>query len=59
MSINTIRLILILLVVLGLFSLFGLTLFFPIKDFQIEIVDTLIGALLAAFAGIMVHYFRD
>ena len=60
MSINTVRLILVLVVTLGLFSLLGLAVFLPVKGFQIEIFDAVLGALLTAFTGMVAYFFfRD
>ena len=57
MSINIIRLVLASVVIISLFSLVGLAVFFPVQGFQIEVLDAVLGALLAAFAAIVAYVF--
>lgn len=52
------RLILSAMVVLGFFALVGLTLFVPIQGYELQIVDMLIGALVASFTNVIAYYFR-
>ena len=52
------RLVLAIVVVIGFFTLIGLTIFVPIAGAEIEIVDMLIGALIAAFTIIVAYYFK-
>ena len=52
------RLILSAIIVLGFFALVGITLFVPIQGYELQIVDMLIGALVASFTNVVAYFFR-
>ena len=45
-------------VALGFFALIGLTLFVPIQSYELQIVDMLIGAMVASFTSVISFFFR-
>ena len=51
------RLILASVVVSGFFTLIGFAIFKPIEGPELQLVDVMVGALVAAFAGIVRHFF--
>lgn len=52
------RIVIATLVIGGLFGLIAATLFVPIVATEIQIVDMLVGAMVAAFAVVVGYFFR-
>ena len=58
MTLSQVRLLISILVIVALFGVLGISLFVPIKGFEVDIVDMLVGALVTAFAGVVGYYFK-
>ena len=53
------RLAITILVIAVIFGLLAITLFFPVDGFQIDLIDTMLGAMIGALATAIGFFFRE